>query len=279
MIYIPLIGAIALSVMVLFEKLGLKKNKINSNHFMVAAFLSAVVFMLFFLPFFGGVDKGIFELKNILYFIGVIFFAVVANICYFYAMKWEKLSTLEPVHLLEPLFVIILASIFFSAERNTHIIIPAIIAALALVFSHVRKHHLNFNKYVLVGILGSFLYGVETIFAKLVLDYFTPLSLYFFRCLFILIITAVMFRPRLTKEIKGKNWIITFVVGISWVVYKVLSYYGFIKLGVVFTTLILMLSPVLVYAFAWKFLKEKLEWRNIVAAIVIIICVLYGVLG
>ena len=77
-------------------------------------------------------------------------------------MKWEKVTNLEPAKILEPLFVIILA-IFFSFiidaglyERNLKVIIPALIAGVALIFSHIQKHHLKFNRYFIAAILGSF---------------------------------------------------------------------------------------------------------------------------
>jgi len=41
----------------------------------------------------------------------------------------------------------------------------------------------------------------------------------------------------------------------------------------------IMLGPIFVYLFAWKFLKEKINWKNIVTAFVIIGCVLYAILG
>lgn len=276
MIYLALLGALALSLLVLFEKIGVKKIKIDSNHFFVGVFLCAVLLMIPFLPFLGGVKTEFFALNNILIFFGVIVFAVFSNICYFYALTWEKISNLEPVHLMEPLFTVVLASILFTSERNPNFIIPAVISAGALLFSHIRKHHLDFNKYIVIGILGSLFYSIETMFTKVILEFFTPLSLYFFRSVSVLIVGAIVFRPKPTKEIKGKRWWLIALVGGLWVVYRVLAYYGFIKLGVVFTTLILMVSPVLIYFFAWKFLKEKLDWRNVAAGLIIVASILYA---
>ncbi|MBD3247341.1 EamA family transporter [Candidatus Pacearchaeota archaeon] len=56
-------------------------------------------------------------------------------------------------------------------------------------------------------------------------------------------------------------------------------YYGYLTLGVVFTTLIIMLGPVFVYIFAKIILKEKLQKRNIIAAAVIVVCVIYAILA
>ena len=81
----------------------------------------------------------------------------------------------------------------------------------------------------------------------------------------------------MTKLSSRVKWEI-FVIGALWVVFRVIVYYGYLALGVVFTTLLIMLGPVFVYLFARVFLKEKLELRNIIAAIIIVACVLYVVL-
>jgi drug/metabolite transporter (DMT)-like permease len=47
------------------------------------------------------------------------------------------------------------------------------------------------------------------------------------------------------------------------------------QLGVVETTLMIMLGPMFVYFFAWKFLKEKLTWKNLFATGVILLSILY----
>ena len=69
------------------------------------------------------------------------------------------------------------------------------------------------------------------------------------------------------------------IIGIIWVVYRIIIYYGYLNLGVIFTTLMIMLGPILIYIFAWKFLKEKIKKRNIIAALIIIGCILYAVLA
>jgi drug/metabolite transporter (DMT)-like permease len=52
-------------------------------------------------------------------------------------------------------------------------------------------------------------------------------------------------------------------------------YYGYIKIGIISTTLVFMLAPIFIYAFAHIFLKEKINVRNIIASVIIIACVLY----
>ena len=65
------------------------------------------------------------------------------------------------------------------------------------------------------------------------------------------------------------------IAGAIWVVYRVIIYYGYVNVGILSTTVIVMLGPIFIYIFAWKFLKEKLTWRNIIASFIILACVLY----
>ena len=284
MIYIPILGALALAVGTIIQKKLLIKKKIGIKFYQTAEFAAIVIAMLPFIYFFWQMDSQALELKNIFIFGLVIIFSIAANLFLFYSMKWEKVTRLEPAKILEPLFVIILA-IFFSFfidsklyERNLKVIIPALIAGAALIFSHIKKHHLTFNKYFIAAILGSFFFALELVISRLILDFYSPITFYFIRCISILLISIILFRPKF-KSLDKKSILLFLSVGFIWVAYRIIIYWGYINLGIMFTTLVIMLGPIFIYLLAWKFLKEKLNWKNIVASIIIIACVLYAVLG
>jgi len=276
MVVVPILGSFFLALQSVTEKIGLRQKKMDSSHFAASSFLAAVLIMIPLMFFFWQFNPEVFQTKYVWAFIGIVAFAVVGNLFYFYAMKWEKLSNLEPVHLLYSLFVFILASIFFESERNLEILIPAIIAGLALIFSHVRKHHFEFDKYMVAGVFASLFFAAEGPLIKIILPFISPITLYFVRGIFVLAVLSLIFRPKFLKETKGNERKIVAATGITWVAYNTLEYYGFATYGLVYTTLVLMLSPVLVYLFAWKILKEKPGWRNIVASAVILGSILYA---
>jgi len=283
MYYLPILGAIALATATIMQRMILRKKTMNIKFYQSAEFLAIVLASLPLLYFFWRIDSGAFSLKNILIFVLVIVFSIIANILTYYSMKWEKVSNLEPAKMLEPLFVIIFAIIFsflFEGlyERNFNIIIPALIAAGALVFSHIKRYHLDFNKYFIAAIVGSIFFALELIISRLILDYYSPVTFYFLRCISIAILSTIIFRPKYQKLENKVKWQIL-AIGAIWVIYRVAIYYGYLYLGVVSTTLMIMLGPIFIYLFAWKFLKEKLSWRNIVAAVVILACILYATLG
>jgi len=284
MYYIPFLGALALGAGTILEKIVLRKRKVNIKLYQTAGFLGIVLVMLPFIYFFWKLTPEALEMKNIFIFSLVILFSLVANMFTFYSMKWEKISNIEPAKMLEPLFVILLV-IFFSFlvgetifERNTKIIIPAVIAGVALIFSHIKKHHLKFNKYFIAAIIGSFFFALELVISRLILNFYSPITFYFLRCSLIFLISIIIFRPKFEKLNSKVKWEIL-ATGIIWFIYRIIIYYGYLNIGVIFTTLMLMLGPLFIYLFAWKFLKEKVSWRNIVAAFVIVGCVLYATLG
>lgn len=278
MVAYPILGALSLAAGTILERAILVRKKIDIKTYQVASFLAIVLAMLPILYFFWKVEAEAFYLKNILIFLLVVVLSIVANLFVFYSMKWERINNLEPAKVLEPLFVILLAitfSFYFGVyERNLNIVLPALVSALALIFSHIKKHHLDFNKYFIAAILGSFLFALELVISRLILDFYSPVSFYFFRSFSILIISFIIFRPKL-KVFETKTKLIIFLTGAIWVLYRVIVYYGYLKLGIVFTTMFLMLGPVFVYTFAHFFLKEKMSWKNFVASMIIVASVIY----
>lgn len=283
MYYLPILAALALAGGTVFERRILKDRKIEVKTYQTAGFLALIILMAPFLFFYWELNSKALELKNIFIFSLIIIFSIIANLFSFHSLKGEKVTNTEPARIVEPLFVIILAIIFSFFldgvfERNYKIIIPALISGFALIFSHIKKHHLDFNKPFVFALLGSFFFALELVLTRLILDFYSSLTFYFLRCAAIFLISLIIFRPNLLK-IDKKLKINIFLVGIIWVLYRIILYQGYIKLGIVFTTLIIMLGPVFLYILARIFLKEKLTWKNIIASIIIIGSVVYAIVS
>jgi len=282
MIYIPFIGALALGVGTIWEKILLRKKKMDIGTYQTISFLSIIILMLPLLFFFWKLDSQIFELKNILIFLGIIICAVVANIFALYSLKGDKVTKTEPARVIEPVFVILIALILslFIEEFETSsskFILPALIAGLAIIFPHIKKGNIKFNKYFTAALIASFLFALELTLSDLILSFFTPISFYLIRCVFIFVISAFIFKPKLT-QIDKKTSLNILLIGIVWISYRIAVYFGYIRYGVMFTTLITMMAPIMIYLLASIFLKEKLNWKNILSSIIITGCVIYSVL-
>ena len=268
------------------EKIVLRKHKINSKIYttfeFLAIVLSAIPIFLILSKIFPSVfsftiTQEAFQLKNLLILATIILFALFANLLVFYAIKWEKITELEPIRLAQPLFVVILALILYASERETppQVLIAALVASLALIFSHIKKYHISFNKYALAALFGSFFFAVDLALSKFLLPFYSPLSLYFIRSIILLVICLFVFRPKLNIASK-KSWFLIAITGFIWVLYRAILYYSYTAKGVIFTTLLFLLTPIFIYLFSYIYLKEKPTWRNITASIIILACVIYA---
>jgi len=283
MIYIPFLGALALGAGTILERILLRKKKLGIKLYQTASFLAIVLLMIPLLYFFWKFDSGALGLKNILIFFGIIAVAVVANFFSLYSIQGEKVSITEPARILEPLFVILLTMIFGLfivgfQESNAKIMIPALIAAIAVIFPHIKKEHLHFNKYFIAAIFGSLFFALELVLSKLILEFYSPITFYFLRGLFVFIASFILFKPKLKSLDKKVSLNILFIAGI-WIIYRIAVYFGYLNYGIIFTTLITMLAPIIIYFLASKFLKEKLNWKNIISSVIIVTCVIYAILS
>lgn len=256
----------------------LRKHKLDIKSYQVFEFLAIFLVMVPLIWFFWKLTPEALTLTSIGIFAFVIAASIIANLLVFYAFKWEKVTELEPMRLFQPLFVILIAFVIYASERQTsiHILGAALVASLALIFSHIKKHHLKFNKYMIAALLGSLFFALELVASKSILPYYSPLSFYFVRCSFVFLISYAIFRPKFNTA-NQHTWIHIFIIGAIWVAYRVLLYYGYTAFGVIFTTLLFILAPVFIYTLSSIFLKEKLTWRNIVATAIIVACVAYAV--
>jgi drug/metabolite transporter (DMT)-like permease len=272
-------GAVSEATATVIEKNILRKRKVEYKSYTVWGFLVISLLMALIVWKFWKISPEAFQLKNVLIMLSIIVFASLANLLTFYAMKWEKITEMEPLRLFQPLFVVILAFILYSSERSNPlpIIIASLIACLALVFSHIRKHHFKLNKYLTATLLGSLFFAIELVASKAILPYYSSLTFYFIRCSLIFIITLIILRPS-PSSIDKKSWIYIIISSAIWILYRMLLYYGYNIHGIIFTTTLFILGPIFIYIFASIFLKEKWHWKNIVSAIIILACVAYVIL-
>ncbi|MDP2925135.1 MAG: EamA family transporter [Nanoarchaeota archaeon] len=283
MLYIPIIGAILEGAGNIIDKKIVITHNVNYKNCTVYGFLALVLIMLPLTFFFWEIKPEAYSIPNLLIFMSVVFFSILANLLVFYSLKREKVTELEPIRLMQPLFTILLAfifSFFFAAyytERKYSILLLALIASISLIASHVKKHHLVLNKYITAAILGSLFFAVELVISKAILPYYSSLTFYFLRCLLIFLITAFIFHPDI-KSIKNKTKLLMLLSGAIWVSYRWILYYGYLSLGIVFTTILFILGPIFIFIFARIFLKEKIYLRHIIASIIIIACIIAAIL-
>jgi drug/metabolite transporter (DMT)-like permease len=175
----------------------------------------------------------------------------------------------------QPLLTILLASIFLANERNFAVVVAAIIAGVALIVSRINHEHLEFNNASIGLIFAVVLMSVELILIDLLLPVLSPVALYAVRTGLIAIFFFIYYRPRL-RAIADHHYGLIAATSALGVAQMVSKFYGFQEFGVVYTSLILVLAPVIVYIVSTFWLHERLKPRTLACSIVILACVLYA---
>jgi len=292
MFYIPIIGALLEASGMIIEKKIMKKKNIDYKTFTVYGFLAIVAVMFPFIFFFWNINPDLLQIKNIMIFLLIVIFALIANVLIFYSLKRETMSEFEPINMMQPLFTILIAFVFsfflteYAQERNPIILIIALIASVTLIATHIKRNHLVFNKYIIAALLGGFFFSIELVLTKFLLPSSTTITFdlikssftfYFLRCLIILIAAYIIFRPSF-KKIDKQTHYLNWIVSVIFVVYRIILYWGYATLGIIYTTIILsILSPIFIYIFARIFLKEKITKKQIISAIIIILCIVAAI--
>lgn len=260
----------------ILDKVVLSRHRADVHNFIIAIFIFLWLFTGLSLPWLGSIDSPkAFSIIGIFYLILLVIFALIWNIIYYRVQQHETVQEFEVIVMMQPLFISLMAAIIFTDERNWHVLAATIIASLALILSHLRRDHLQFDKYSRYLLLAVFFIAAETQMRKLLLDWYSPAALYFIRTGILTVLFIFIWHPA-KLAIPKKSWPHIIISGFFGAIMMVLSFYGYKNLGVVLTTLILMLGPVLTYLLDFIILKEKLRPRIIAAAFVILACIIYA---
>ena len=238
--------------------------------FLFLFLLTAILF-----PFFGKISIDILSWRYIILFSAMIATAIIWNIYYYRGLQAEKVQEFELIVMFQPLLTILLATIFLKGERNIHIEIAAFIAAVCLIVAHINKNHLTLSRGATQLVLAVVFMSVELIIIDVLLKVLSPVALYTIRTGILLIFFYLYMRPQISRVADSNIWLI-FLTSAFGVAQMVSKFYGFEKYGVIYTSLILILAPILIYIISSIWLHEKLKPRMIISALVIIGCIVYA---
>ncbi|MFA5158487.1 MAG: DMT family transporter [Patescibacteria group bacterium] len=260
---------------VVVDKVVLSRYNLPVKRFVPLLFIWIAIITAFLLPNFGHLDlKEILTTKYITIFIAMLLIAIIWNSLYYRGIQESEVHEFELIMLLSPLFTIIFSEIFLPGEHNMPVFIAGIIASLALIASRFRRKHLQISKNTWVIVTAMIFMSAESIVIKLLLDVFSPAALYFARTAIMSVIFLIIWRPKLLN-MPAKCFAYTILTAGFGVLQMVLKFYGFVRLGVVETTIILVMGPLLVYFFSAFYFKEYIRKRDIIASAVVIAAVLW----
>jgi drug/metabolite transporter (DMT)-like permease len=271
-----LISTLSQAGNVLLDRIVLSKRQMHLGQYIPLIFVFLFLSTFITLPWLGSVNLALaFNQQYIFYFVLMILLAIIWNIFSYQGLQKEKMVEYEMIMMLTPIVTIMMASLFFPEEFNLPIFLAGVVGSIALVASHLKDHHLQFSKYAVHLVLAVILMAMEAMVQKELLQVYSPATLYAIRTGILALFFTIYYRPNL-HEVNDLDFRIVLGSGVLGAVHFVLKLYGFNEIGVTFTTLILLLVPVIVTWVDSQVNKVQIRRRTLVAFVIILACVAYA---
>jgi len=258
-----------------FDKVVLSMRRVTFKTYTGVSFpliflITLVIFTIFRPPLSFELFSG-----NLLWLIlASIGLTIVTNLIFYRALDDDKLSEIQTLDLLRSIPVIIFASIIFTSERNFTVVIPALIASLAVIWSHWEHHHFKIAKNTLPFLIWSLSVApVGAAVSKILLENWNPISLELIRSGAVALVLGPLFF-RYAQKISAKAFSILLVTNILTSVAWILFYFSYQRSGIVYTLLVFSIQPLLVYLASVFFLRESIHWKKVVAFAVVLVSIM-----
>lgn len=271
--FAALISSLASATNLVIDKIALSRERISLRVFLPTIFLFLFAFTAVLVPAFGRVDLDLALLPNTLFlFFLMVVMAIASNVLFYQGIQREKVHQHELLMMILPLVTVVLAAVFYPEERDTRIFILALVASVALLFAKGQKEHFFVDRTSYNTFLAVVLMATESIIIRELLYTFTPVALYAFRTLALAIFFMFYYRPAFS-QVSRSHWRLMAWGGAIGVIQMVSLFYAYQNLGIIYTTLIAILAPIIVFLASWEILHERIRPRVILAALLILVCV------
>lgn len=269
----PILSAVSLSFATVIDKFVLKKNAITSRHFTAILFLYMGICCLPLLVFF---RINTIDLVSISILILIIFGSALQNYLFYVTLNKKDLSSLEPISNAEPILIMLLAFLLFPEERNGLVLLFGLFTTIALVIAHYNfenaSNRIRCDRYTLILLASMLLSAILFIVYKYALIYVSPVTLYVIRTIGVAVFLLTVFRPNMSR-LSPSSHLLVMLAALLYSVAAVTQYFAIATVGVSITVLVLTLSSVITYLSSHFFLKEKVSIQQIIASMIIIVCV------
>jgi drug/metabolite transporter (DMT)-like permease len=273
-------GGILPFIAVMMDATGstLEKVVLSVKGLLPKTYMSAAYIVLFLtdLAFFLWLDLELptYLTRTGFYFALVVGIGLLGNFLYYRAIKSDDLTQVTQFSLLYNIPLIILAYLFFPEQSSATVAVLAVIAALTVIWSqweggfHIKRSTMAFFLFTLVGIpFGSVL-------QTLIMEEWNPVQLAISSDALIALALLPIFlaarrKGRLPLSAAGRLVASQVLIAVSFMAYL----WSYATLGLLYTSLIMMLQPLMVYLFSVKFLGEKFETKKTIAFGVVLLCI------
>ena len=263
------------------NKVLLSRLKLKLNEYLPIVFIFLTVISFCFVPVnFKFEASQATQIGNIFLLALMIGSAAIWNTLLAKSMQSEPLHEYESIILMVPFVTVVLAMIFLPTERTLPTIIAGGIATLALLAIKYKKHHFAFTKSAPRTALAVIFIAIETVALRKLLNIYSPALLYFIRVLILSLVFNTIYKPNFKilayrPVLFGLILAAIFGTGVM-----VLKYYAFAQVGVVITTLVLLLSQSITYLASYFYLKERRNFKpDLYCAGIVVACIIYSMLA
>lgn len=274
MILFPIVAAVLQAVSFTLDKAVLSLKRINFRTYTGVSFpLSFLVNLVLFFIFRPSFPADWFSGYYGWLLLGAIAIGFIMNILFYRALDHDKLGEIETLSLLNMIPVIVVSGIVFSDERNFAILLPALVASVAVVWSHWERHHIKIARDTLPYVCWSLVIApLSAVISKELLIIWNPIALEMVRTGALAALFLFIFRDAITK-VPAHALRLLIVTNAFTTVAWVLFYLGYQQLGIVRTLLLFSLQPFLVYMFSIFILKERPSWKRTAGFIIVLVSI------
>ena len=267
------ISAIASAGSVIVDKWLLTRERLSIGTMLSIGFFLVAGITLLLTPFFGAIDWDLALLPNSLFLLFImVILAMAWNVLYYQGLQKQKVHDHELMMMLAPVLTILLAAIFYQEELDMRVFWLAIVASVTLLFAKGQKEHFFLNQNSYNTFLAVVLLSAESIVIRELLFSYTPVALYAVRTIVLAVFFMLYYRPR-SSQMSIRHWWMIAGSALLGVILMLTRYYSFAETGIIYTMLVLVISPMIVYFASWEMLHEKIRPRILIAAVVILTCV------
>lgn len=266
-----IIATISTSSELLITKLLLRNGKSHSEKYVMLHFLWTIILMLPLLFLFFFLDFSKLNFYYYLMFSIVLLTAGIYNIIQFKCIRRIPIEHSQPILLTSWVFTIILGFIFFPQNSSLLKVILALIACFAVIIASFNRKTIAEKKYEILLFFGAFLIGIYNLTSKIVLDVMSPFALYFLRTLFILPFFMIIFNFR--KEDLTVSHLRISLISFTSILSQTTTFWAYTTIGLITTSLLMNLAPLITLFGARIFLKEKVKAKYIIATIIVVVCI------
>lgn len=280
---IPLLAAVAQAASLIDAKIGITKRHISLRDYIPGLFLFLTITALISLIKLGDVNYSIVsERANLLRLFLIILVAAIWNVLFYKGVSKEKANTAEGIMVIMPLATIAISWLFIPENFSLPILVIGVSATALVAWAYSAHGRLyKIDKYALMLAAAVVLIGFENVLVSQLLssNALSPASLYALRATVLFVLFYCIYRPRFSRVSK-KHFSFLAISGVLGTTGMLLRFYGLKEAGVVATSLMLILSPIIVLYFARHFLHEKVKKQRVYAmAFVLVLIVMATILN